>query len=119
MPFLVGDNYTLARESGVTAFTHILRSESTGSIHVSSNDAKQAPKILFNFLSAQLDRDVTVEAMRFVRALMTAPPLQGIATDEITPGIDLQSDDELLDWTRENGETTYHPGRHLQDGHGH
>ncbi len=109
MPFLVGDNYTLARESGVTAFTHILRSESTGSIHVSSNDAKQAPKILFNFLSAQLDRDVTVEAMRFVRALMTAPPLQGIATDEITPGIDLQSDDELLDWTRENGETTYHP----------
>ena len=30
-------------------------------------------------------------------------------TDETAPGIDIQSDDELLDWIRNNAETTYHP----------
>ena len=93
----------------MTAFTHILRSESTGSIHVKSADPKIPPAINFNFLSAQLDRDVTVEGMRFLRRIMTAPALQGIATDEIAPGIDIDSDTELLDWTRQNAETTYHP----------
>ena len=63
----------------------------------------------FNFLTAQLDRDVTLEAMRITRRIMTAPAMQGIATDEIAPGVNIQSDDELLDWIRKNAETTYHP----------
>lgn len=109
IPFLVGDNYKLSRDSGVTAFTHILRSESTGSIHVTSADAKQPPAINFNFLSAQLDRDVTLEAMRITRKIMTAPCLQGIVTDEIAPGANMDDDQELLDWVRNNAETTYHP----------
>ena len=109
VPFLVGDNFTLAKESGVTAFMHILRSESQGSIHVSSADAKQPPAIRFNFLSAQLDRDVTLESMRIARSIMTAPALDGIVTGEITPGADMDADDELLQWVKENAETTYHP----------
>jgi len=109
MPFLVGDNYTLAKESGITAFTHILRSESTGSIHITSAQATTPPAIRFNFLSAQLDRDVTLAAMRFTRRLMTAPALVDVATDEIAPGVDIDSDDELLEWVKNNAETTYHP----------
>jgi choline dehydrogenase len=117
VPFLVGDNYTLAKDSGITAFTHILRSESTGSIHAASADPTKPPAIRFNFLSAQLDRDVTVEGMRFVRNIMTAPPLQGIVTDEIAPGIDVQSDAELIAWVKDNAETTYHPVGTCKMGH--
>ncbi|PPR62794.1 MAG: Oxygen-dependent choline dehydrogenase [Alphaproteobacteria bacterium MarineAlpha4_Bin2] len=109
VPFLVGENFKLAKESGVTAFTHILRSESQGNIHISSADAKQPPAIRFNFLAAQLDRDVTLEAMRITRSIMTAPALDGIVTEEITPGVDMDDDDELLQWVKENAETTYHP----------
>ena len=109
VPFLVGDNFTLAKQSGVTAFMHILRSESTGSIHVASADAKTPPAIRFNFLSAQLDCDVTLSAMRKAREIMTAPALDGIVTDEIAPGVDITADDELLDWVKANAETTYHP----------
>ena len=109
VPFLVGENFKLAKESGVTAFTHILRSESQGSIHISSADAKQPPAIRFNFLTAQLDRDVTLEAMRITRSIMTAPALNGIVTEEITPGVNMDDDDELLQWVKENAETTYHP----------
>ena len=109
VPFLVAANFQLAKQSGLTAIMHILRSESLGSIHVSSKSPNRPPAIRFNFLSSQLDRDVTLEAMRITRRIMTSPAMQGIATSEITPGINIQSDDELLDWTRNNAETTYHP----------
>ena len=109
IPFLVGDNFRLAKDSGVTAIMNILRSESTGSIHVTSRSPNAPPAIRFNFLSAQLDRDVTLEAMRITRRIMTASPMRNIATDEMAPGVNIQSDDELLDWVRNNAETTYHP----------
>ena len=109
IPFLAGNNYTLAKDSGITAIVNILRSESTGNIHVSSKAPNRPPSIRFNFMSAQLDREVTLEAMRITRRIMTAPALQGIITDEMAPGVNIQADDELLDWVRNNAETTYHP----------
>ncbi len=109
IPFLVGNNFQLAKESGVTAITNVLRSESTGSIHISSADATKPPAIRFNFLNAQLDRDVTLEAMRMTRKIMTAPAMQDVATEEIAPGVSIDADDELLDWVKKNAETTYHP----------
>ncbi len=47
--------------------------------------------------------------MRITRRIMTAPAMRDIATDEIAPGVTIQSDDELLDWVKQNAETTYHP----------
>jgi choline dehydrogenase len=47
--------------------------------------------------------------MRITRRIMTAPAMAGIATDEIAPGVNINTDDELLDWVRNNAETTYHP----------
>ncbi|MBV8413502.1 MAG: GMC family oxidoreductase N-terminal domain-containing protein [Alphaproteobacteria bacterium] len=109
IPFLVGENFQLAKTSGITAITNILRSESTGSIHVASRRPDTPPSIRFNFLSAPLDREVTLEAMRITRRIMTAPAMAAIATDEIAPGVNISADDELLDWVRNNAETTYHP----------
>jgi choline dehydrogenase len=109
MPFLANPDFTLSKTSGILAIMGILRSESTGSIHLASNSPHQAPAVRFNFLSAQLDRDVTLGAMRLARKVAAAPALNGIVTDEIAPGLNIDSDDELLDWVRNNAETTYHP----------
>ena len=109
IPFLADPNFKLAKQSGITAIMNILRSESTGSIHVTSKAPQTPPAVRFNFMTAQLDRDVTLEAMRITRRIMTAPAMQHIATDEMAPGINIQADDELLDWVRRNAETTYHP----------
>ncbi len=109
IPFLADPNFKLAKQSGITAIMNILRSESTGSIHVTSKAAQTQPAVRFNFMTAQLDRDVTLEAMRITRRIMTAPAMRDVAKDEMTPGINLQSDDELLDWVKQNAETTYHP----------
>ena len=40
---------------------------------------------------------------------MATSPLKEITGEEIAPGAKLQSDEELLDWVRNNAETTYHP----------
>jgi choline dehydrogenase len=109
IPFLADPNFKLAKKSGITAIMNILRSESTGSIHITSKAPHTQPAVRFNFMTAQLDRDVTLEAMRITRRIMTAPAMRNIATDEMTPGINIQSDDELLDWVKRNAETTYHP----------
>ncbi len=109
MPFLANPDFTLSKTSGILAIMGILRSESTGSIHVSSASPNQPPAVRFNFLSAQLDRDVTLGAMRIARKIATAPALKGIVTDEIAPGVNVDLDEELLDWVRNNAETTYHP----------
>jgi choline dehydrogenase len=109
IPFFSTPDFKIAKQSGITAITNILRSESTGSIHISANTPNRPPSIRFNFMSAQLDRDVTLEAMRITRRIMTAPSMRGIATDEVAPGVNIQADDELLDWVKKNAETTYHP----------
>ena len=94
---------------GITLNVNVLRSESTGSIHVGGTDPRTPPKIRFNFLSSELDRVGLRAAMRKGRAWMAAPPLAGIVGDEITPGVNVQSDDALIDWCRQYAETTYHP----------
>ncbi len=117
VPFFMTNDFQLSKQSGITAIMNILRSESTGSIHVTSKSPRTPPAVRFNFLTAQLDRDVTLEAMRITRRIMTASPMNDIATDELAPGVNIQSDNELLDWVKKNAETTYHPVGTCKMGH--
>ncbi len=109
VPFLVAEGFKLAKESGITAITHPLRSESTGSIHIGSADSKAPPKINFNFLTAEYDREITLAAIAIVRSIMAADAMAPMGGAEIAPGPALQGNDELLDWVRDTAETAYHP----------
>ncbi len=109
IPFLVRDGYKLAHESGLTVITHPLRSESKGSIHIGSTATTAPPVINFNFLSAPLDCEITLAAMRMVRQLMAAPAMAALGGRETAPGPALQGDDELLGWVKATAETAYHP----------
>ena len=40
---------------------------------------------------------------------MRAPALDGIRGSELAPGLDVVTDDEVLDWVRVTAETVYHP----------
>jgi choline dehydrogenase len=109
LPFIVGPGRTVAPQRGITVNVNVLRSESTGSIHVKSPDPTQAPAISFNFLSAAHDRTGTLFGMRKAREVMTTKAMRTILGGEIAPGEPLETDDELLDWVRRTAETTYHP----------
>ena len=111
-PFLyerIGRERRIAKRSGITMNVNVLRSESTGSIHIKSADPAEPPAIRFNFLSARADRDGVLAAIRKGRELMATSPLKEITGEEIAPGAARQTDEEILDWVRNTAETTYHP----------
>ena len=87
-----------------------MRLESTGSIHITSNDPRVAPAIRFNFLSNAQDVEITLATIRIACATITAPAMQPLQVMQIAPSeVDVCDDDALLAWTRAFGETTYHP----------
>jgi choline dehydrogenase len=111
-PFLyerVGQERRISKRAGITMNVNVLRSESTGSIHIKSSDPAEPPAIRFNFLSTEHDRSGVLAAVRKGRELMATSPMKEVTGEEIAPGAHLQKDDELLDWVRNNAETTYHP----------
>jgi len=99
----------LSRESGMTCYAHAMRPESTGYVHVTCADHREAPAIQFNFLSVRADEDITVAAVNIARSIMRAPAMGRLQLTELGPGEDLESRDEILDWVRRTAETTYHP----------
>ena len=99
----------IARQSGVTCYAHPMRPESKGYIHIASADPHKPPTINFNFLSAPVDAALTVRAIRIARAIMTAPAMVALQVSELAPGANRTTDDEILDWVKAAGETTYHP----------
>ncbi len=101
--------YRIDEESGITTFTHPLRSESTGSIHIGSDDPYVQPEINFNFLSSPPDAEITLHGIRMTREIMGMPAMQHLQVEEIFPNPGLQDDDELMAWVKQTAETTYHP----------
>ncbi len=109
VPMLYEPGYKLSEQSGITCYAHPMRPDSTGHIHITSANPRTQPAINFNFLSSPLDAEITVRAVRIVRALMTAPAMAALQTSELAPGPARASDDDILAWVREVAETTYHP----------
>ncbi len=109
VPLLYEPGYKISKQSGVTCYAHAMRPESKGSIHITAPDPGRQPAIRFNFLADPLDIEVTLAAVRIVRAIMTAPAMQPLQVRELQPGPETTSDDALLDWVKAVGETTYHP----------
>ena len=103
------ENFKLTSTPGFTAIPHQLRPESLGSIHIKSSDPGVQPAINFNFLSAELDRQTVIEAVKVARKLVNAPAMDDIRGEEIYPGETIVSDAEILEWVRQTAETVYHP----------
>ena len=102
------DTRVLDKEPGMTIGVYQCRPESQGSIHIGSADPFSAPKIRPNFLAEQLDCDALVGGMRVARQVAEAPAMAKYWEFEMNPGKDRQSDEELLDYARGTGSTTYH-----------
>ena len=108
-PFLITNGVKLAKESGFTMAVHVLRSESTGTIHIRNSNPLTPPEIKFNFLSNEADCSTLLKGMRVVRDWIQSDAMKDIAGPELAPGKNINSDEDFLDWVRDNAETTYHP----------
>jgi choline dehydrogenase len=94
--------------NGFLMFTQVQRPESAGSIHIQSADPFAPPTINYNFLGTENDRRVAIMSVRRAREIAAASPLGDVIGEEILPGPQIQSDEDIIDFIRKTGTTTYH-----------
>lgn len=99
----------LDRHPGMTIGVTQLRPQSVGTIHVKSASPYDAPAIRPNFLSTDLDRATLVEGMRMARRIVGQPAMRSYVSAETSPGRDVETFEQWLDFARRNGQTIYHP----------
>ncbi|GAB2921064.1 choline dehydrogenase [Nonomuraea fastidiosa] len=84
-------------------------SDARGSVRITSGDPRRKPALRFNYLSTEQDRREWVEAIRHARHILSQPAWADLDGGEISPGPQVQTDEEILDWVAKDGETALHP----------
>jgi choline dehydrogenase len=84
-------------------------SDSRGSVKIVSADAKVHPALRFNYLSTQTDRGEWLEAIRIARDILNQPAFDEYNGGELSPGPGVETEQQMLDWVANEGETALHP----------
>src|SRR5688572_3663407 len=103
------DGSSLANEHGFQAHVGPMRSKSRGHVRLASNDAREAPQILFNYLGHPDDSVDFRACVRLTRAIFAQKAFEPYRGREIQPGPDVTSDDAIDDFVRAKVESAYHP----------
>jgi choline dehydrogenase len=84
-------------------------SDARGTCKIVSADPRRKPAILFNYLSTEQDRREWVEAIRVTRKILGAPAFAPFSGGELSPGAEVESDEQVLAWVGHDAETALHP----------
>ncbi len=103
------DGKAAAKGHGFQFHVGPMRSKSRGHVHILSNDARQAPRILFNYMSHADDWKEFRACIRLTREILHQPALRPYADGEIQPGESVTSDEAIDSFIRQHCESAYHP----------
>jgi choline dehydrogenase len=112
LPIAVRYDGTLPEGGGGHGYqVHVgpMYSDARGTCKIVSNDPRRKPALRFNYLSTDQDRREWVEAIRVTRAILDAPAFAPFSGGEISPGKQVESEEQILDWVRKDAETALHP----------
>jgi choline dehydrogenase len=84
-------------------------SDARGSVQIRSTDPREAPALRFNYLSTDQDRREWVEAIRVARRILNQPAFADYNAGEISPGPQVETDEQILEWVKHDAETALHP----------
>ena len=87
----------------------LLRPASTGEVTLRSADPADKPKILYNLLKEESDRDAFRRMVRFIRRFFATEPAASLVAGERMPGPDVQTDAEIDAYVRGMIGTAMHP----------
>jgi choline dehydrogenase len=86
-----------------------LRTDGRGTVRLGSPDPFAWPAVLFDYLRTDYDVQAALFGLRLVRKIAAQPALAPYVVSEIFPGVDITSDDALLDFVRRTGVSNQHP----------
>ncbi len=103
-----GVQSTLDDFPGMTIASWQQRPDSIGYVRARSADPFEHPVIQPNYLAAESDRHVLLAGMKLARRLLSSQALSKYYDREEFPGVQAQSDDDLLAAAKQRGTTTFH-----------
>ncbi|MGI9353037.1 MAG: choline dehydrogenase [Rhizobiaceae bacterium] len=103
------DGKAAAATHGFQAHVGPMRSKSRGQVKLTSNNPKDAPSILFNYMETEEDWSDFRHSIRLTREIFGQKAFDDYRGSEIQPGEHVQTDEELNEFIREHVESAYHP----------
>jgi len=94
---------------GYQVHAGVNRPTSRGRIRINSADAEAKPSILFNYLETERDIQDWRDCIRLTREILNQPALDEYRGEEESPGIEVNTDNQIDTWVRANVESAYHP----------
>jgi choline dehydrogenase len=86
-----------------------LRPSSRGHVRIAHADALASPRIFCNYLSTDDDRLAAVKGLQMTRAIMASSTLAPYRPEEVLPGPQLVSEEDLAKAAGDLGTTIFHP----------
>jgi choline dehydrogenase len=93
---------------GMTLGGHKQRPDSRGYVKARSANIDDLPEVQPNYLTDESDQRAMVAVVKMARAVLQAKPFAPHYVDEVFPGKEVRSDDEILAFARQRGGTVYH-----------
>lgn len=83
--------------------------KSRGTVKAVSDSPKDHPEILFNYLEHEDDQEGFRACVRLTREIINQPAFDQYRGEEIQPGINVQTDEQIDAFVRSAVESAYHP----------
>jgi choline dehydrogenase len=112
LPIAVRYDGTLPEGGGGHGYqVHVgpMYSDVRGTCKIVSADPRKHPALLFNYLSTESDRREWIEAIRVTRNILSQPAWADLDGGEISPGPEVDTDEQILEWVAKDAETALHP----------
>lgn len=93
---------------GFYAHINVARPESRGSVTLASADPDAPPVIDQNYNATQNDRRVMRQGIRLARRIFAQSPFDEFRGEELAPGPDVDSDEDIDAYIRTHAEADYH-----------
>ena len=104
-----GRNLKLMSKPGYSVHVCVLRPKSTGTVGITSANPFAAPEIDYNFFAEPDDCKVMVDGIHQARQILSAKAFDEYRGEEIHPGSDCQSDEQIIEKVKEKVGLVYHP----------
>ena len=109
LPIAIRYDGTAPQGHGYQVHVGPMYSDARGSVKIVSTDPRRHPALRFNYLSTESDRREWVEAIHVARDILTQPAFDQYNDGELSPGLAVDSDAQILEWVAKDAETALHP----------
>jgi choline dehydrogenase len=103
------DGSSMAQEHGFQAHVGPMRSKSRGWVRLVSKDPRDQPRIQFNYMSHDDDRQEMRACVRLTREIFAQAAFDPFRGRELQPGAGIQSDADIDAFVRGRVESAFHP----------